>query len=80
MELKRIAVIGAGTMGRGIAQVLAQASREVLLYDADPRTCEQGLTRIADRLRQQTAKGRLAPAASQAAIAYRQDFTIALFK
>ena len=69
MELKRIAVIGAGTMGRGIAQILAQANREVLLYDADPRTCEQGLARIADRLRQQTAKGRLAPIASQAAIA-----------
>ena len=57
MNLKRIAVIGAGTMGRGIAQVLAQASREVLLYDADPCACEQGLASIATRLRQQAAKG-----------------------
>ena len=69
MNLKRIAVIGAGTMGRGIAQVLAQASREVLLYDADSCACEQGLATIAARLRQQAAKGRLAPAASEAAIA-----------
>ena len=57
LNLKRIAVIGAGTMGSGIAQVLAQASREVLLYDADPCTREQGLAAIAARLRQQAAKG-----------------------
>ena len=69
MDLKRIAVIGAGTMGRGIAQILVQASREVLLYDADPGAREQGLSTIAARLRQQAAKGRLAPAASEAAIA-----------
>lgn len=69
MDLKRIAVIGAGTMGRGIAQVLAQANREVLLYDADPRACEQGVAGIAARLRQQAAKGRLSSAASEAAIA-----------
>ena len=72
LNLKRIAVIGAGTMGRGIAQVLAQASREVLLYDADPRAREQGLASIAARLRQQAAKGRLEPAASEAAIAALQ--------
>ena len=60
MNLKRIAVIGAGTMGHGIAQVLAQASREVLLYDADPCAREQGLASIATRLRQQAAKGQLA--------------------
>ena len=69
MNLKRIAVIGAGTMGSGIAQVLAQSSREVLLYDADPCAREQGLASIAARLRQQAAKGRLEPAASEAAIA-----------
>jgi 3-hydroxybutyryl-CoA dehydrogenase len=68
MNLKRIAVIGAGTMGSGIAQVLVQARREVLLYDADPGTREQGLTSIAARLRQQAAKGRLEPTASEAAI------------
>ncbi len=72
MELKRIAVIGAGTMGCGIAQILAQAKREVLLYDADPSAREQGLAAIADRLRQQAAQGRLEPAASEAAIAALQ--------
>ena len=66
MNLKRIAVIGAGTMGRGIAQVLAQASREVLLYDADPCAREQGLASIAARLRQQAAKGHASEAATAA--------------
>ncbi|MDN4164638.1 3-hydroxyacyl-CoA dehydrogenase NAD-binding domain-containing protein [Cytophagales bacterium LB-30] len=32
-DIHRIAVIGAGTMGQGIAQVAAQAGHEVLLYD-----------------------------------------------
>ena len=69
MNCNRIAVIGAGTMGRGIAQVLAQAGCQVLLYDADPSARQQGLATIAERLRQQAAKGRLAPAASEAATA-----------
>jgi len=35
-ELNVVAVIGAGTMGRGIAQVFAQAGYATTLYDADP--------------------------------------------
>jgi 3-hydroxybutyryl-CoA dehydrogenase len=35
-ELNVVAVIGAGTMGRGIAQVFAQAGYATALYDADP--------------------------------------------
>ena len=65
MNCHRIAVIGTGTMGCGIAQVLAQAGCQVLLYDADPSACQQGLATIATRLRQQTAT----PPAGQAAIA-----------
>lgn len=63
MNCNCIAVIGAGTMGRGIAQVLAQANCQVLLYDADPSTRQQGLATIAEHLR------RLEPAASEAATA-----------
>ncbi len=65
MDIKRIAVIGSGTMGRGIAQVLAQAGVEVLLYDADPHALAQGLDTIAARLRQKTAKNRPESAAIQ---------------
>lgn len=69
MHINRIAVIGSGTMGRGIAQVFAQAGLEVLLHDADRGALHQALAAIAERLQQQSAKGRLDEAACTAAIA-----------
>ncbi len=69
MHINRIAVIGSGTMGRGIAQVFAQAGLEVLLHDADRGALHQALTAIAERLQHQSAKGRLDEAACTAAIA-----------
>ena len=69
MHINRIAVIGSGTMGSGIAQVLARAGLEVLLHDANPRVLKQSLTTIAARLRQQTAKGQLESTACETAIA-----------
>ena len=37
----KVGVIGAGTMGSGIAQVAAQAGHETLLFDADPRMADK---------------------------------------
>lgn len=45
---KVIAVIGAGAMGSGIAQVAAKAGHPVLLFDAGEGVAEKGLHRIAD--------------------------------
>lgn len=42
----RVAVIGAGTMGAGIAQVCAQAGWETRLYDAFPEGLEAGIARV----------------------------------
>jgi len=42
----RVAVIGAGTMGAGIAQVCAQAGWETRLYDAFPVGLEAGMARV----------------------------------
>jgi 3-hydroxybutyryl-CoA dehydrogenase len=42
----RVAVVGAGTMGAGIAQVCAQAGWETRLYDAFPEGLDAGITRI----------------------------------
>ena len=67
MDLQRIAVIGAGTMGAGIAQVLAQSGLEVRLYDADPQALEGALEKLARRLQQQVEKGRLSPDAGRQA-------------
>lgn len=56
---ERVAVIGAGTMGRGIAQVAAQAGHPVLLYDPYPQALQQALSAIGDDLRKAARGGRL---------------------
>ena len=46
MTIERVAVIGAGTMGAGIAQVCAQAGWKTNLYDAFPEGLELSLIHI----------------------------------
>ena len=46
MEIREVAVIGAGTMGAGIAQVCAQAGWKTNLFDAFPEGLERGMARI----------------------------------
>jgi len=53
------AVAGAGTMGRGIAQVLAQCGARTLLYDAQPGAAGRALESIAQALAKQAEKGRI---------------------
>ncbi|MGH8732474.1 MAG: 3-hydroxyacyl-CoA dehydrogenase NAD-binding domain-containing protein, partial [Burkholderiales bacterium] len=52
-------VAGAGTMGRGIAQVLAQCGARTLLYDAQPGAARQAKDSIAQALGKLVEKGRL---------------------
>jgi 3-hydroxybutyryl-CoA dehydrogenase len=54
-----VAVIGAGTMGSGIAQVAAAAGHSVLLYDADAAAAANAQERIAGALDRAVDKGRL---------------------
>jgi 3-hydroxybutyryl-CoA dehydrogenase len=54
-----IGVVGAGTMGSGIAQVFAQRSYEVLLCDADPSQLERALSTIKKNLNRDLEKGRI---------------------
>jgi 3-hydroxybutyryl-CoA dehydrogenase len=56
-----VAVIGAGTMGAGIAQVAAAAGHRVLLYDAEPTALAKAEERIAGTLARAVDRGRLAP-------------------
>src|SRR3982750_4428851 len=53
------AVAGAGTMGRGIAQVLAQCGVRTLLYDAQPGAAQRGLDSIAQACARLAEKGRI---------------------
>lgn len=57
-----VAIIGAGTMGAGIAQVAAQAGYRVLLYDAMVGAVEKGLQRITRDLERLVERGKLQPA------------------
>jgi 3-hydroxybutyryl-CoA dehydrogenase len=54
-------VAGAGTMGRGIAQVLAQCGARTLLFDAQPGAAQKGKAAIAAALGKLAEKGRLKP-------------------
>ena len=46
MEIKKIAVIGAGTMGNGIAQVAAMAGYDVIMRDIEDGFVDRGLETI----------------------------------
>jgi 3-hydroxybutyryl-CoA dehydrogenase len=54
-----IGVIGAGTMGAGIALVAARAGHRVRLHDAAPGAVERGLAGLAAMLDREVARGRL---------------------
>ena len=46
MSIKTVTVIGAGTMGAGIAQVCAQSGWQTNLFDAFPESLEKGMKTI----------------------------------
>jgi 3-hydroxybutyryl-CoA dehydrogenase len=49
-EIKSVGIIGAGTMGQGIAQACASAGFSVLIYDIQPSVVDAALTKIASSL------------------------------
>ena len=63
-----VGVIGAGTMGGGIAQVAAQAGHGVLLYDAVDGAAARARARIDSDLRRLVEKGKLTPDARDAIV------------
>ncbi|MFK5633535.1 MULTISPECIES: 3-hydroxyacyl-CoA dehydrogenase NAD-binding domain-containing protein [unclassified Ornithinimicrobium] len=64
-----VAVIGAGSMGSGIAQVAALAGHPVLLVDSQSGAAEQALRRLAEAVSARVEKGRLGRADADAALA-----------
>jgi len=71
MQTKKVAVLGAGTMGNGIAQVFAQHGHEVTLRDLDKAILDGALGRIGKSLAKLAEKGKVeasVPAATLARI------------
>jgi 3-hydroxybutyryl-CoA dehydrogenase len=61
-----VGVVGAGAMGRGIAQIAAQAGSAVRLHDAQPGAVDRALQDIGGQWDRLQDKGRMEPAAVQA--------------
>lgn len=59
MNIQKIAVIGAGTMGGGIAQVAAQSGYEVILEDMKEEYLKAGFAKIKKRLEKRIGEGKL---------------------
>lgn len=67
MTIQQIAVIGAGTMGNGIAQVCAIAGFQVLLIDVSDAALERGVATLSKNLERQVSKGTLEADTAEAA-------------
>lgn len=65
----RVAVIGAGTMGIGIAQVAASAGHQVQLFDIAASAAQQALNALGQRLRQRVTAGKADAANTEALLA-----------
>ena len=61
-SIKTVAVLGAGTMGNGIAHVFARSGYNVILRDVEQRFLDRGLETIGKNLDREIKKGKLAEA------------------
>jgi len=59
MEINKVGILGAGTMGGGIAQVVAQAGLQVVLLDLSERLVKGGVGKIEKSLSKSVEKGKL---------------------
>ena len=76
MQIGKTAVIGAGTMGNGIAHVCALHGLDVVLVDLDAAALQRALTTIAGNMDRQVKKGALDEAGRDAALARIRTSTV----
>ncbi|MGZ5331328.1 MAG: 3-hydroxyacyl-CoA dehydrogenase NAD-binding domain-containing protein [Solirubrobacterales bacterium] len=69
MRVERVGVVGAGTMGAGIAQIAAQGGLEVVLHDPDPSALDAGIGRIRSAVERAAERGRIGAEEAEAALA-----------
>lgn len=68
MSIEKIAVIGAGTMGHGIAQVAAQAGYAVALADVTDEMTARGFSKIEENLKKGVERGKVTDAEMREAL------------
>jgi 3-hydroxybutyryl-CoA dehydrogenase len=73
--MKNIAVIGAGTMGNGIAHVFAMKGYQVALVDVNQQVLEKALTTIESNLDRMIKKEKISQADKESALSNIQTFT-----
>jgi 3-hydroxybutyryl-CoA dehydrogenase len=59
MDIKTVGVVGAGTMGNGIAHVFAKSGYSVVLLDVEQRFVDRGMDTIRKNLEREVSKGKL---------------------
>ncbi len=68
MDIKTVGVLGAGTMGNGIAHVFAKSGYRVILCDVEQRFIDRGLDTIGKNLEREVAKNKITADARTAAL------------
>jgi 3-hydroxyacyl-CoA dehydrogenase len=74
-DIKRVAVVGAGTMGAGTAELFAEKGFDVIWYNRSATGLERGLARIRANQQVLLDAGVLTPAQADAALARLQPTT-----
>src|ERR1700735_3425426 len=67
-NIQVVGVVGAGTMGNGIAHVFARSGYEVVLCEVEQRFLDRGLDALGNNLQRETAKRRVTAAEAEAAL------------
>jgi 3-hydroxybutyryl-CoA dehydrogenase len=68
MDIQRVGVVGAGTMGNGIAHVFARGGYRVILCDVEQRFVDRGMATIVKNLDREVAKNKISGEEKAAAI------------
>src|SRR5580658_7544163 len=74
-SIKTVAVLGAGTMGNGIAHVFARSGYKVILRDVEKRFLDRGIETITKNLDREVKKGKISEADKPAVLARIQPTT-----
>jgi 3-hydroxybutyryl-CoA dehydrogenase len=75
MEIKTVGILGAGTMGNGIAHVFAKAGFSVILCDVEQKSLDRALDTIARNLEREVSKNKISAAEREAALKRIQSAT-----